>query len=93
MTTLTTADRIGMYVGGGLIVLGVVVIGIVEMALGAPHPVSGEGQIQHEALVPVFVRSSIILGGLVVWGLTAIYKTIAPTPPEHTGESQSQVAD
>ena len=93
MSNLTTADRIGMYVGGGLIVLGVVVIGIVEMALGAPHPVSGEGQIQHEALIPLFVRSSIVLGGLVIWGLTAIYKTIGPAPPEHTGESQGQAAD
>lgn len=88
MTTLTTADRIGMYLGGGLVVLGVVGIGLVEMALGAPHPVSGDGQIEHGALVPLAVRSSVILGGLLVWGLTAVYKLVAPTPagdrPEDT---------
>ncbi|MFB6301069.1 MAG: hypothetical protein ABEH65_12505, partial [Halobacteriales archaeon] len=44
-----------------------------EMLLGSPHPVSGEGQIVHEALVPLAVRSYIILAGLLIWGLTAIY--------------------
>lgn len=94
MTDLTTADRIAMYVGGGLVVFGVVVIGIIEMALGAPHPVSGEGQIQHDALIPVGIRTSIILGGLLIWGLTAIYKVVAPTPAaEGAGDAQRQAAD
>ena len=94
MTNLTTPDRIGMYVGGGLVVLGVVVIGIIEMALGAPHPVSGEGQIQHDALIPVAIRSYIILAGFLVWGLTAIYKVIAPRPAVgQTGDAQEQAAD
>lgn len=76
MTRLTKADTFGMYVGGGLVVLGVVVIGLLEMILGAPHPVSGEGQIVHEALVPMALRSYIILAGLLAWGLTALYKLL-----------------
>lgn len=92
MTQLTTADKFGMYVGGGLIVLGVVVIGLIEMLLGVAHPVTGEGQIVHEALVPLAIRSYIIMAGLAVWGLTAIYKLIPEHTTEQTQEAQ-QLAD
>ncbi len=92
MTQLTTTDKIGMYVGGGLVILGVVVIGLLEMLLGAPHPVSGEGQIVHEALVPLAVRSYIIMLGLLVWGLTAIAKLGAVRPSEQSNDTQ-QLAD
>jgi hypothetical protein len=77
MSELTTADKIAMYVGGGLVVLGTVVIGLVEMIAGSPHPVSGEGQIVHEALVPLEIRSYIILLGLLIWGVYAVYKVVA----------------
>lgn len=94
MADLTTADRIAMYVGGGLLAFGVVGIGIIEMALGAPHPVSGEGQIQHDALIPVEIRSYVILAGLLVWGLVAIYKVVAPAPTaDQTQDTQGQIAD
>jgi hypothetical protein len=89
MNDLTLPDKIAMYLGGGLVVFGVVVIGIVEMALGASHPVSGEGQIVHEALVPIEIRSYIIIAGLLIWGLYAIYKVIGttPRPPEPTRQA------
>ncbi len=84
MTQLNTADRIALYVGGGLVLIGVAGIGIIEMIGGAPHPVSGEGQIQHEALVPIEVRSSIILLGLLIWGLYAVYQVVAMPPGNET---------
>ena len=94
MTTLTTADKFAMYVGGGLVLLGVVGIGLLEMFLGAPHPVSGDGQIEHEALVPLALRSGIILTGLGVWGLTAIYKLVGRPPNAgRARESAEGVAD
>lgn len=90
MTQLTTVDKIGMYVGGGLVVFGVIVIGVIEMLAGTPHPVSGEGQIVHDALVPIEIRSSIIILGMLVWGLTAIYNALQPVharePPESSAE-------
>ena len=92
MTQLNTVDRYGMYIGGGLIVLGVVVIGLLEMLLGSPHPVTGEGQIVHEALVPLAIRSYIIMAGLVVLGLTALYKLTSGETVEQTQETQ-QLAD
>ena len=74
MSDLTIADKIAMYVGGGLVLLGTVGIGILEMALGSPHPVSGEGQVVHDALVPLEIRSYIILLGFLIWAVYAIYK-------------------
>ncbi|MFB6360070.1 MAG: hypothetical protein ABEH59_01985 [Halobacteriales archaeon] len=93
MTQLTTADKIGMYVGGGLVILGVVVIGLLEMAFGAPHPVSGEGQIVHEALVPLALRSYIILAGLLVMGLTAVSKVVSGRRTEQVSDTRHQTAD
>ena len=77
MSELTTADKLAMYGGGGLVVLGVVVIGLLEILIGSPHPVDSEGAIVHEALVPIEVRSYIILLGLLILGLVAVYKFVA----------------
>lgn len=80
MTELNIVDKFAMSVGGGLVVLGVVVIGLLEMAVGSTHPVSGEGQIVHEALVPIEIRSYIIITGLVIWGVYAVYRVVATRP-------------
>jgi hypothetical protein len=89
MAQLNTAERIALYVGGGLVLTGVAGIGIIEMIGGAPHPVSGEGQIQHEALVPIEIRSYIIMLGLLVWGLYAVYRVVAKPPDSGTGAPSS----
>jgi hypothetical protein len=47
---------------------------------GSPHAVTGDGQIVHEALVPLEIRSLIILAGLVVWMLYAVYKLVGTDP-------------
>jgi len=87
MSELTTADRIAMYVGGGLVILGTVGIGLIEMVGGSPHPVSGEGQIVHEALVPIEIRSYIILAGFLIWAAYAVYKLAAGGGPSETARS------
>jgi len=76
----TTADKIGMYVGGGLLLLGVFGIGLLEMLFGATHPVSSDGQIQHDALISVELRSTVMIAGVVILGLVALYK-VAVGPP------------
>jgi hypothetical protein len=80
MSETTIADQIALYVGGGLVLLGTVGIGLLEIVAGSPHPVTGEGQIVHEALVPIQIRSYIILLGLTIWGAYAIYKVLFTTP-------------
>jgi hypothetical protein len=79
-----------MYVGGGLVVLGVVVIGLLDMLLGAGHPVDSEGAIEHAAVVPIDIRAGIILLGLVVWGLVAVYKFATGSAP--SGATAGQAA-
>ncbi|WP_233752264.1 MULTISPECIES: hypothetical protein [Halostella] len=83
------ADKIAMYVGGGLVVLGVVVIGLLDMLLGAGHPVNSEGAIEHAAVVPIDIRAGIILLGLVVWGSVAVYKFAAGPAPTGTSAGQA----
>lgn len=87
MSELTTADRIAMYGGGGLVILGTLGIGLLEMVAGSPHPVSGDGQIVHEALVPIEIRSYIILAGFLIWGAYAVYKLAAGRGPSDTTRS------
>lgn len=87
MSELTTADKIAMYVGGGLVVLGVVVMGLLDMFLGAGHPVDEEGQIMHDALVPIDVRAYVILLGLVIWGVYAVYKVVSSSPVTETASA------
>ncbi len=83
MTELTTGERIALYGGGGLLLIGTVGIGLLEIVLGAHHPVSGEGQVVHETLVPLGLRSSTILLGLLVWGTFAAAHVVT-TPPTDT---------
>jgi len=80
MSELSTSDAVAMYLGGGLVLLGTVGVGLLEMIAGAPHPVSGEGQIVHEALVPLEVRSYVIILGLLIWGVYAVYRVTATRP-------------
>ncbi len=84
MSDLSTADNIALYLGGGLVILGTVVIGFLEMVLGSTHPVTGEGQIVHEALIPLEIRSYIILLGLLIWGIYAISKVLTGGPSSET---------
>jgi len=92
MNNLSTADKIALYGGGGLVMLGVLVIGLLDMFLGAGHPVDAEGAIVHEALVPIDIRAWIILLGLVIWGLYAVYKVVGPAAtagPAPAGEPET----
>lgn len=93
MTQLTTADKIAMYVGGGLVVLGTLVIGLLEMVFGAGHSVTGDGQIVHDALVPLELRSYIILAGFLVWGLVALYKATSSVDTTEARNADEQLAD
>lgn len=87
MTDKTMADKIALYLGGGLVIFGTLVVGLLDLFLGAGHPVTGEGEIVTEAILPIKVRSYIILAGLLIWGLYAVYR-VAATPP--SAESQTR---
>ncbi len=83
MSELTTMERIGLYGGGILLLIGTVGMGLLEIIAGAPHPVSGEGQVVHETLISLNVRSYTILLGLL---LMAAYgaTNLLTKPPRDT---------
>lgn len=86
MNDITTVDKFALYIGGFLVVFGIVGIGLLEVLAGSPHPVTGEGQVVHEALVPITLRSYIILLGFLFWGGAALFRAlIRPTTPEEVG--------
>lgn len=87
MTELTSTDRNVLVLGGALVLLGTVGIGLIEIIAGSPHPVTGEGQIVHDALFPIALRSYTIILGLLVWGLFAVYRFLTVTPTGGTTEA------
>lgn len=80
MSEFSTPDKIAAYLGGGLVLLGVVGIGLLEIVAGSPHPVTTDGQVEHEALVPLAIRSYVILLGFLTWTAYALYKVLVTTP-------------
>ena len=92
-TELTTADRIAMLGGGIPIVIGVVVLGLINTLADAPAaPVVEEGTTVATPLIPVELRTGLVLLGLLVWLAYAGYKLgIAPATEgtvEGTGAGQ-----
>lgn len=78
ITSTSTADRIAMLVGGGMIVIGTIVLGFVNTITNNPHlEVVEEGEVVAEPLVPPDLRAYLILLGLVVWLLYGLYKVVA----------------
>lgn len=67
-------------VGGGLVVAGIVLVGLLELLLGAPHPVDAEGRVAQDLLVPLDVRVGLILLGLAAWGLWPL-SAVRESPP------------
>jgi hypothetical protein len=84
LVIFTTLERIALYGGGGLLLIGTVGIGLLEIVAGAPHPVTGEGQIVHEALVPLHFRSYVILLELLLWGTYAVVSVDTQAPATDT---------
>ena len=83
MSELTTMERVGLYGGGVLILIGTVGMGLLEIVAGAPHPVTGEGQVVHETLISLSVRSYTILLGLLLLAAYGI-SNLATKPPKDT---------
>lgn len=88
-TTLTTADRIAMLGGGGLVLLGIA-IGQLNTLLNAPHiPVMEEGEVVATPVIAPEIRAYIILLGLAVWLLYGVFKLA--TSPQNGTQSRSGV--
>ncbi|MFB6082083.1 MAG: hypothetical protein ABEJ67_04595 [Halanaeroarchaeum sp.] len=102
MTELNTMDRIAMYLGGGLLVLALPVMGTIVILAGSMSPLytysqgdstgyalapgmAPEGaQIVSSPIFDPILRGYIVLIGLVIFMLLAVYKLFSPAPGSGT---------
>lgn len=93
---LTTADKIAMVVGGGLIMLGTLVMGLFETIIGNPHVMEQTNEagdvIAHTTFDPN-LRAFLIAAGLLVWGLYVVYRLAAPRVNVGTETTRPGTAD
>lgn len=76
-------DKLAMAVGGALMLLGVVVLGIVEILGGEPYsaaPITNEaGEIVATPMIDPNLRTGLVILGLLVLLLWGLYRMASPT--------------
>jgi hypothetical protein len=77
-----TIDRIALGLSGALMLVGVVVLGVVEILAGPPYgaaPVTNEaGNVVATPMVDPTVRTGLVIAGLVVLFLRGLYRMALP---------------
>ncbi|MFO8114721.1 MAG: hypothetical protein R6U01_05075 [Halorubrum sp.] len=75
-------DKAAMALSAGLMLLGLVGMGVLEILAGAPYspaPITNEaGDVVATPLISPQVRTGVVLAGLAVLGLYAAYKVATP---------------
>ncbi len=78
-TELPLADRIAMALGGGLILIGIAAMGLINVVGGAPHvPIEEEGAVVATPIVAPELRALLVAAGLAVWFGYALYRVTDP---------------
>jgi len=82
-TNIETLDRAAMAVSGGLILLGIVVLGLVETLAGKPYgaaPITNDaGEVVATPLIDPALRTGLVLLGLMVLLLWGLYRYATTT--------------
>ncbi|MCJ0618770.1 hypothetical protein JZX76_04310 [Haloarcula hispanica] len=93
----TVIDKAAMALSGGLMLLGVVVLGIVEILAGKPYsaaPLTNDaGEIIATPMVDPTLRTGLVLAGLIVLALYGVYRLVAPMKTETATTQQEITAD
>jgi hypothetical protein len=75
-------DKAAMALSAGLMLLGIVGMGIVEILVGPPYspvPMTNEaGEVVATPLISPQVRTGVVLAGIAVLGLYVVYKIVTP---------------
>lgn len=75
-------DKAAMALSAGLMLLGIVGMGIIELLAGAPYspvPITNEaGEVVATPLISPQIRTGVVLAGIAVLGLYAAYKIATP---------------
>lgn len=95
MTTLI--DKAAMALSGGLMLLGIVGMGIVEILAGQPYgaaPMMNDaGEVVATPMVDPVLRTGLVLAGLAVLGLYAAYKITTPVEGAQAPDRHDTTAD
>jgi len=93
----TVIDKAAMALSGGLMLLGVVVLGIVEILTGKPYsaaPLTNDaGEVIATPMVDPTLRTGLVLAGLLVLALYGGYRLVAPMQNETAAAQQEITAD
>ncbi|WP_318567886.1 hypothetical protein [Salinigranum marinum] len=92
-----TIDKLAKGLGGALILVGVVVLGIVEIIAGQPYgaaPVTNDaGEIVATPMVDPTIRTGLVIAGLVVLFLWGLYKMALPEGADRDAPAGTPAGD
>jgi len=92
-----TIRKAAMALGGGLMTLGIVVLGIVEILAGKPYgaaPLTNEaGAVIATPAVDPVLRTGLVLAGLAVLGLYGVYAAITADEAVEEAAETGAMAD
>jgi len=95
MTTLI--DKAAMALSGGLMLLGIVGLGIVELLAGQPYgaaPITNDaGEVVATPMVDPVLRTGLVLAGIAVLGLYVAYKITTPVDGTEAADRHETAAD
>ncbi|WP_276271276.1 hypothetical protein [Haloarcula litorea] len=93
----TTIDKAAQALSGGLILLGIVGLGLVETLAGkpfAPVPLTNDaGEVIAQPMFGPELRTGLVLAGLLVLALYGGYKLATPVEPTEGATGHETVAD
>ena len=92
-THFDTLDRIALVVSGGLMLLGIVVLGLVEVVAGKPYgasPITNDaGNVVATPAIDPTIRTGLVILGLVVLMLWGLYRMVTVVPSEESTTSDA----
>jgi hypothetical protein len=95
LSDINPIDRIALLLSTGLMLLGVVVLGFIEVIAGQPYgaaPLTNDaGEVIATPMVDPNIRTGLVILGLIVLLLWGIYKMITPVQEreEHVSQQPS----
>ena len=93
----TTIDRAVTALSGGLILLGIVGLGVVEILAGPPYgaaPMTNEaGEIIATPMVDPTLRTGLVIAGLAVLAVYGLYQLATPVEEPVEPPRQEATAD
>jgi hypothetical protein len=82
MQNYDTIDRLALGLSGALMLVGVVVLGVVEILAGPPYgaaPVTNDaGQVVATPMVDPTIRTGLVVAGLAILLLWGLYRMATP---------------